>query len=693
MEGFRLLGIRPLKDCHDRFRKNLLPNKLYWFYKDFEYELNEKEEIEFINYKESCPSDLYNVKNKNEEDINIHISALVGKNGSGKSALSELFLLALFIISKKKDEYTGKGFINKDSLFFVSENASFEEKQAIKEELTKYEKSEKEIKEGLKVAFYYTIDNRIFQITIENSTINYKRAKRIDNKFKFSKKQSEFVVDTSKKTKIFPRFFYSMVVNYSLYSFNTNHVGMWIKAFFHKNDGYQMPVVINPYRREGNIDVNTEEYLTRSRLLANLLSIKGFYNIYEKSTIKSIELKNDIRKDKFQDDKKKVEEREKVLEPLFRKYFPNDTYEINSDRKDLAENYLIYKIKKVRHTLERRYSDKTKLKKELDDEIVNSIYEDRSHLTLKIRQTLNFIRKDIFFKDSDKNTFITTLVLEDIQTKMESLKREHKGINIELEELIPPPIFQSIIHFSDGSTFDSLSSGEKQLIYSMNSLVYHIKNLDSVHKGIEQKKVTDGTEIVIERNAGLVKYESVNLILDEIELYYHPEFQRKTISQLLSIIEMAKFEYIKNINILFLTHSPFILSDIPKNNVLKLIGKEDQEHDSNTSLQKTFGANIHDLLADSFFLQSGTMGEFAQELITDLVNYLTCDKERDASEQNIRPNKEWTPDEAQKVIDIIGEPFIKERLQSLYDKEILFKDKKLLELRIKKLQSQLNEPD
>ena len=58
-----------------------------------------------------------------------------------------------------------------------------------------------------------------------------------------------------------------------------------------------------------------------------------------------------------------------------------------------------------------------------------------------------------------------------------------------------------------------------------------------------------------------------------------------------------------NINILFITHSPFILSDIPKQNVLFLEnGKPSEKKNMNT-----FGANITDLLADSFFIEDGLM--------------------------------------------------------------------------------------
>jgi hypothetical protein len=45
-----------------------------------------------------------------------------------------------------------------------------------------------------------------------------------------------------------------MIINYSIYGLNTNNMGMWIKSpFTKKNDGYQMPIVMNPYRHRMEI--------------------------------------------------------------------------------------------------------------------------------------------------------------------------------------------------------------------------------------------------------------------------------------------------------------------------------------------------------------------------------------------------------------------------------------------------------
>ena len=85
--------------------------------------------------------------------------------------------------------------------------------------------------------------------------------------------------------------FYSIVCNYSLYSFNYHDYyvertdderlsllgkkitpqneddAFWLKGVFHKNDGYQTPVVIHPMRQNGIINAVKENYLAKERLI------------------------------------------------------------------------------------------------------------------------------------------------------------------------------------------------------------------------------------------------------------------------------------------------------------------------------------------------------------------------------------------------------------------------------------------
>lgn len=126
-----------------------------------------------------------------------------------------------------------------------------------------------------------------------------------------------------------------------------------------------------------------------------------------------------------------------------------------------------------------------------------------------------------------------------------------------LDELLPAPSFKADIILKDDAQnlirFSSLSSGEKQMIYSMCTIVYHLKNLDSVWENGAQEAV---------------KYKNINLVFDEIELYSHPKFQQMFIDMLLDSIQSMNFVGIHNVNILLATHSPFILSDLPISNIL-----------------------------------------------------------------------------------------------------------------------------
>lgn len=167
----------------------------------------------------------------------------------------------------------------------------------------------------------------------------------------------------------------------------------------------------------------------------------------------------------------------------------------------------------------------------------------------------------------------------------------------------------------DVITLQTMSSGERQLLYSMSYIFYHLKNIASVQE--------DGKR---------VGYHHINLIFDEAELYYHPEFQRVFVKRLLDNLALCNIDQrvIRSINIIIVTHSPFLLSDIPETNILFL---GDEEQGAN---QKTFGANIYDLLKSGFFMESA-IGSFAEQKLNDLVDvYYSKDIEIQKKEFNAK---------------------------------------------------------
>ena len=165
-------------------------------------------------------------------------------------------------------------------------------------------------------------------------------------------------------------------------------------------------------------------------------------------------------------------------------------------------------------------------------------------------------------------------------------------------------------------------------------------------------------------------------LADEIENHMHPKWKKEI---LFHIIDIAK-TFISivgnnmNVHIILSTHSPFLLSDIPKGNIIFLNTYKEDDVEVKSGTQKignckvvnglkekkqTFGANIHTLLSDSFFMEDGLMGEFAKNKINDVYNFIV----------NHKTDKIKTKKDAQDIINIIGEPLIQKELQELFDKK------------------------
>ena len=182
-----------------------------------------------------------------------------------------------------------------------------------------------------------------------------------------------------------------------------------------------------------------------------------------------------------------------------------------------------------------------------------------------------------------------------------------------------------------------MSSGEKQLLFNLSYVLYHLKNLSTKRNLISRITINATPE-----------YKNALLIFDEAELYMHPDYQRQYIYKLISSIQKCHFENIKDIHIIFATHSPYLLSDVKSNNVLML---EDGKIRENQFTAQTFAANIYDLLKTQFFMTS-PVGEFARIKMQEILKSFA--------------NKEPIDDESlQQFIDTIGDSYIRKTLNSL----------------------------
>lgn len=772
--SFKLLAIRPLDGCNNKFLKNLKPNQIYKFYDDYKFldkngnEVLNSDEVTSITYESTIPEIFFGE--------NINISAIVGKNGSGKSSLIELLYVAMYnfavdkkIIKPEENKPFNFDFKNLNNvkndynIDTISENTTKEVEKSIKilhqfnynlhnkyKEIVDAQKVDK-----INVQIFYQITKEIYILQFKDDAIEIYRLDQILND------SSTFAIHTTNEgkcqftdainnDKILDFLFYNIVNNYSLYSLNSNEIGDWVERVFHKNDGYQTPIVINPMRTEGNIDVNREAYLTKSRLLSNILQtvekdIKGensLRNLTNNKIAEKLLLTLDFNKffllykNEYDENNKyhinigdkhiylKFSEKhqENHLVKILTFFYPQSKYKIDNENK-LQLLTIEYLLKKIISITE-KYDNYREFEGLFDDiylfdEFLKRVIDDASHIIYKLRQAINFIFFDFYDLKIDdildeKHFGYSIETISDfivkkvdyikgkyaIESKLGGpliLKDKNYGDTLYIERythliyFVPPSFLNIDISFKDNQGFfNQLSSGEKQQVYGFASIIYHLSNLASV------QNLTD--------NYGRIKkYGNCNIIFDEIELYFHPEMQRTFINDLLANINRIPRK-VNHINILFITHSPFILSDIPKQNVLFLeVEKEVNEKnesvfDMNGKKQyfstpkpykedNTFAGNVHEMLTNGFFLEN-TKGAFAISKINEFLEFYKKNIGLKEKPYNINNDLE----NYSKMINLVGEDYVRKILENhLIELKSKFNDKSFLEIESDKLIKRLRE--
>ncbi|MDR3712346.1 MAG: AAA family ATPase [Puia sp.] len=167
------------------------------------------------------------------------------------------------------------------------------------------------------------------------------------------------------------------------------------------------------------------------------------------------------------------------------------------------------------------------------------------------------------------------------------------------------------------------------------------------------------------------------ILIDEGDIGFHPEWQRKFLKTLLDFLS-SLFEK-HTLQIIFTANTPFLTSDLPKSHVLfieKGDGGISLYHSKSNDREDTFGSNIHTLFSNSFYMDGVLMGEFAKAKINEIIGYLTRPKK-----------KNEVPDENyRKIIDQIGELALKKKLQDMWIERFEIHDEiKMLERRLEHL--------
>lgn len=217
-----------------------------------------------------------------------------------------------------------------------------------------------------------------------------------------------------------------------------------------------------------------------------------------------------------------------------------------------------------------------------------------------------------------------------------------------------------------------LSSGEYNLLSIFSSL-YYIFDADYTNK-------KNGEYTIWNRKpnwpswADKTACDSVVLMIDEADLSYHPEWQCQYISILTAFLpRIYPRECCRNIQIILSTHSPLLLGDVPQENVIYLSCGVDGSHVSVTKRDGhgTFGQNVHLLFKDSFFLEHGTIGQFAQSKINGTYRELLdleheIDRAKQAGQGWAEKREKFISDlngSYSRLAQVISEPIIREKMK------------------------------
>lgn len=525
--------------------------------------------------------------------------------------------------------------------------------------------------------------------------------------------------------------------------------GKWVKGLLHKNDGYLDPMVVVPYRDSwGNIDISNEKKLADQRLATlSILFWSQGKTFMEKYKPAYIEYRFDERSSEWFYNKyhslfqnrmplilEECDERFGELRDYWLSVLRNGYTNIDAYPQDVIDTiliYLTYKTMKVcvnypsfgvmlglrkltEEEIERvreqwriigpqrrltendlRYMSVATFPKEWYKKIVDKILtlEEQTHITLKIRQVLEFIDRGYYHhevesKDSEKyltsahKISVNKLIADNLDIENERIPEKQKrryNTYDEVFQILPPAFYEWRLYLlpkserikdtmDGGILMNKMSSGEKQMLQSASYLLYHIKNIESVKEDTNRKA-----------------YHHINIVLDEAELYYHPEMQRTMIANIIKMLSWCHINNtkIRSVHIMIVTHSPFVLSDVPQDRILYL-----KDGNVEKKQNQTFAANIHDLLYNQFFIEN-PIGEVAHSSVKKIVDMYNEKKEL------LQKDKELFYENVgyyRKLVDYIGEKYLQNTLTDMLDTIMLrIRDKHEIESERDRLQKRLEQ--
>ena len=144
-----------------------------------------------------------------------------------------------------------------------------------------------------------------------------------------------------------------------------------------------------------------------------------------------------------------------------------------------------------------------------------------------------------------------------------------------------------------------------------------------------------------------VKKDNLLLCIDEGDLYLHPKWQIEFFDKLVVILPII---FDGKIQIILTSHSPFLLSDLPKQSITIIDTDQGNKIINGTKFKhETFAGNIYNLYEEPFFLGGQRMSTFASKKINLIISELQ--------------NRTLTEQELRHYISLIGDDIIRLHLE------------------------------